>query len=59
VTRAFFGKSQILPHNLSGFLEALDKALPAMKNSKDIFFLDFDSHGQWKVVNEDQLRSSK
>jgi hypothetical protein len=49
-------QNQTLMLTLSGFLEALDKALPAMKNPKDIFFIDFDNHGQWKVVNEDQLR---
>ncbi len=27
-----------------------------MKCPKDLFFLDFNNYGQWKVVNEDQLR---
>jgi len=49
-------KNQPLTLNLSNFLEAVDKALPAMKTPKDIFFLDFDNHGQWKVVNEGELR---
>ena len=49
-------QNQTLTLNLSGFLEALDKALPAMKNPKDVFFLDFDNQGQWKVINEDQLK---
>ena len=49
-------KSRILKLSLSGFLEAVDKALPAMKNPKDIFFLDLDNKGEWKVVNEDQIR---
>jgi hypothetical protein len=48
-------KSQILKLSLSGFLEAVDKALPAMKTPKDIFFLDLDNKGEWKVVNEEQL----
>jgi hypothetical protein len=49
-------KSQTITLNLSGFLEALDKAIPAMKNLKDIFSLDLDNQGRWKVVNEDQLK---
>ncbi len=34
-------KSQTLTLKLPGFLKALDKGLPAMKTSKDIFFLDW------------------
>ena len=41
---------------ISGFLEAADKAFKVMKGPKDIFFLDVDNNGEWKVVNEDQLR---
>ncbi len=47
----------LLTLNMFGFLEALDKALPAMKNPKDIFFLDLDNKGEWKVVNEDKIRN--
>ena len=47
---------QTLTLNLSGFLETLDKALPHMKNPKDILFLDLDNKGQWKVVNEEQIK---
>ena len=49
-------QSKTLKFSLSGFLEAADKAFPAMKNSKDIFFLDLDNEGRWKIVNEDQIR---
>jgi hypothetical protein len=49
-------KSQSLTLDLSDLLEALDKAFPSMKNPKDIFFLDLDNNGKWKVVNEDQLK---
>jgi hypothetical protein len=45
-----------LQFNMSGLLEATDQAFKAMKSSKDIFFLDLDNHGKWKVVNEDQLK---
>jgi hypothetical protein len=51
-------QNQTLTLNLSVFLEALDKALPAMENPKDIFLLDLDNRGQWKVVNEDLLRKT-
>jgi hypothetical protein len=27
-----------------------------MKNPKDVFFLDMDNNGEWKVVGEDQLK---
>ncbi|MCJ7634296.1 hypothetical protein MUP77_18140 [Candidatus Bathyarchaeota archaeon] len=49
-------QSKTLKFSLSGFLEAVDKALPALKSPKDIFFLDLDNEGKWKVVNEDQIR---
>ncbi|MCJ7634454.1 hypothetical protein MUP77_18935 [Candidatus Bathyarchaeota archaeon] len=49
-------QSKTLKLSLSGFLEAVDKALPAMKSPKDFFFLDLDNKGEWKVVNEDQIR---
>jgi hypothetical protein len=28
-----------------------------MKNPKDIFFLNLDNKGEWKVVNEDQIHN--
>jgi len=50
-------QSRTLKFSLSGFLEAVDKALPAMKGPKDIFFLDLDNKGKWKVISEDQIGS--
>ena len=44
-----------LGFNISGLLEATDHAFKAMKSPKDIFSLDLDNNGKWKVVNEDQL----
>jgi hypothetical protein len=49
-------ESRILKCRLSGFLEATDRAFSIMKSSKDIFFLDLDNNGKWKIVTEDQLR---
>jgi hypothetical protein len=37
-----------------GLLEALDRAVAVMKSPKDIFFLDLDRNGEWKIVNENQ-----
>jgi hypothetical protein len=51
-------EDMILQFNLSGFLEATDRAFKAMKSPKDIFFLDLDRNGKWKVVNENKLRQS-
>ena len=48
-------QSKTLKFGLSGFLEAADRAFSTMKSPKDIFFLDLDNNGEWKVVNEDQL----
>lgn len=45
-----------LSFSLSGFLEAADQAFKVMKSPKDIFFLDLDNNGKWKIVNEDQLQ---
>jgi hypothetical protein len=50
-------KSRILEFSLSGFLEAADQAFKVMRSPKDIFFLDLDNNGKWKVVNEDQLKT--
>lgn len=41
---------------MSGLLEAADRAFSVMKSPKDIFFLDLDNEGKWKIVNEDQMR---
>ena len=41
---------------VSGLLDAADQAFKVMKSPKDIFFLDLDNNGKWKVVNEDQLK---
>ena len=49
-------QSKTLKFSLSGFLEAADKAFSIMKSPKDIFFLDMDGKGKWKVVNEDALK---
>ena len=51
-------EDKTLHFNLSGFLEAADQAFKVMKSSKDIFFLDLDRNGEWKVVNEDKLRQA-
>ncbi len=42
---------------MSGLLEALDQAVKVMKNLKDIFFLDLDRNGEWKIVKENQIRN--
>lgn len=51
-------EDKALLFNLSGFLEASDRAFQEMKNPKDIFFLDLDHNGEWKVINEDELRQA-
>ena len=45
-------QSRTLKFSLSGFLEAADNAFSVMKSPKDIFFLDLDNQGKWKLVNE-------
>ena len=52
-------KDQTLQFNMSGILEAADQVLKVMKSPKDIFFLDLDRNGEWKIVNEDNLPSLK
>ena len=49
-------EDKTLQLNLSGFLEAADQAFKVMKSPKDIFFLDLDRNGEWKVINEDNLK---
>ena len=48
-------ESKILQYKMSGLLEALDQAVNVLKNPKDIFFLDMDHEGKWKIVREDQI----
>lgn len=48
-------QSRTLKFSLSGFLEAADKAFSVMKSPKDIFFLDMDREGRWKIVTEDEI----
>jgi len=49
-------QSRTLKFSLSGFLEAADRAFLAMKSPKDIFFLDLDNNGKWKIATENQIR---
>ena len=48
-------ENKILQYKMSGLLEALDQAVNVLKNPKDVFFLDMDHDGKWKIVREDQL----
>lgn len=49
-------REQGIPIQMSGLLEAADNAFSIMKNPKDIFFLDLDKNGKWKIVTENQIR---
>jgi hypothetical protein len=49
-------ESREFQFRMTGLLEAADRAFSVMKSSKDIFFLDLDNNGKWKVVNEHQLK---
>jgi hypothetical protein len=49
-------ESKVFKYRLSGLLEALDRAFSIMKSPKDIFLLDLDRNGEWKIVTEDQIR---
>jgi hypothetical protein len=49
-------ESREFQFRMSGLLEAAGQAFAVMKSPKDIFFLDLDNQGKWKVVNEDQLK---
>ena len=51
-------ESKVFRSTLSGLLEAADRAFRMMKSPEDIFFLDLDRNGIWKVVNEDHLRKN-
>ena len=48
-------EEKTLEFKMSGLLEAADQAFKVMKSPKDIFFLDLDNNGKWKIVSEDQL----
>jgi hypothetical protein len=48
-------KNEIFQYRLYGFLEAVDRAFAIMKSPKDIFLLDLDQNGEWKIITEDQI----
>lgn len=48
-------ESREFEFRMAGLLEAADRAFSIMKSPKDIFFLDLDNNGKWKIVTEDQL----
>jgi hypothetical protein len=48
---------KVFQFRLSGFLEVVEHAFEIMKSPKDIFFLDLDRDGEWKIVSEDQLKN--
>ena len=52
-------ESKVFQYKMLGLLEALDRAVAVMKGPKDIFFLDLDRNGEWKILNEDRLRKLK
>jgi len=48
-------ESKELQFRITGLLEAAERAFSIMKSQKDVFFLDVDDNGKWKIVTEDQL----
>lgn len=52
-------ESKVFQYKMLGLLEALDRAVAMMKSPKDIFFLDLDRNGKWKIVSEDQISKLK
>ena len=52
-------ESKILQYRMSGLFDAFDHAVAIMKSSKDIFFLDLDQNGEWKIVKEEQILNLK
>jgi hypothetical protein len=50
-------ESRVFNYKMLGLLEAVNRAFEVMKCPKDIFFLDMDREGEWKIVNEKQLRN--
>jgi hypothetical protein len=45
-------ESREFQFRMNGLLEAADRVFSVMKSPKDIFFLDLDNDGKWKVVIE-------
>ena len=52
-------ESKVFQYKMLGLLEALDRAVAVMKGPRDIFFLDLDRNGEWKIVNENQILNLK
>ena len=45
-------ENKALQFNMSGLLEAADQAFKVMKSPKDIFLLDLDRDGKWKIISK-------
>lgn len=50
-------ENRVFQYKMLGLLEALERATSIMKSQKDIFLLDLDRNGEWKIVNEDQVNN--
>lgn len=49
-------KSREFQFRMTGLLEAAGRAFSIMKSPKDVFFLDLDDNGKWKIVIEERLK---
>ena len=52
-------ENKLLQFKMLGLLEVLDRAVKLMKGPKNIFFLDLDRNGEWKILNENQILALK
>ena len=52
-------ENRVFQYKMLGLLEALERATSIMKSQKDIFLLDLDRNGEWKIVTEDQISKLK
>ena len=50
-------ESKVLQCQMRGLIEAANRAFQEMNSPQDVFFLDLDNKGEWKIVNEDKLLS--
>ena len=48
-------ENKVFQYQMLGLIEAADRAFQEMKSPKDIFFLDLDNMGEWKVVSRKQM----
>jgi hypothetical protein len=48
-------KSEVLTFRMLGLLDAMEAAARVMKDPKNVFLVNLDNQGKWKILTKDQI----